>query len=240
MTHNYILKGMLVVVLLFTTSVSLAQDPGDQILEDKCTMCHDKPDPAKLTKEEWVIKVDEMAPNAGLSSAETSKVLDYVSSHAKGAAAVLSMVNEKRLFDEKCSLCHTTNRALIMPMTLDSVREIVSRMQTIAGSWFMSGDWITNDQANEISEYLVHGAPESTRPKRSELKTSDPYEMFLQRCTACHTAEKIFVRLESDREGKTVTKWAEIVNEMQKKAPDWIIKPEAKTITSFLSGLSKK
>ena len=240
MMHICILKRLLVITLMLIASVSLAQDPGDQILEEKCTMCHDKPDPAKLTQEEWVIKVDEMAPNAGLSSAETSTVLDYVSSHAKGAAAVLSMVNEKKLFDEKCSLCHTTDRALIMPMTADSVREIVSRMQAMAASWFMAGGWITNDEAEEISEYLVHGAPESTRPKRSELATSDPYEMFLQRCTACHTAEKIFVLLESDRGGKTVTKWAEVVDEMQEKAPDWIIKSEAKTITSFLSNQSKK
>jgi hypothetical protein len=64
--------------------------------------------------------------------------------------------------------------------------------------------------------------------------------MFLQRCTACHTAEKIFVLLESGREGKTVTKWAEVVDEMQEKAPDWIIKSEGKIITSFLNGLSKK
>lgn len=231
MIYDYILKWVLVMVLMLIAPVSFAADPGDQLLEEKCTLCHDKPDPAKLTKEEWVIKVDEMAPNAGLSSGETSSVLDYVSRHAKGAAAVLSMLNEKKLFDEKCSLCHSTNRALLIPMTPDSVREIVSRMQKIAGSW------ITNDQADEISDYLAHGAPESIRPKRSELETSDPYGLFIQRCTVCHTAEKIFSRLESARKGETVSKWAEIVSGMQEKAPDWITKPEAQKITGFLKGL---
>lgn len=224
-------KWMIAFVLILLAPVSFSANNAKQIIEEKCTLCHDMPDPATLTKEEWVIKVDEMAPNAGLSTAESSMVLDYVSSLAKDAASVLSMGNQKQLFDEKCSLCHTTNRALIMPMTPESVHVIVTRMQS------MAGDWITNDQADEISEYLIHGAPESERPTRAEISPSEPYALFLQRCTTCHTAEQIFTRLKRDKKGITAANWPVIINRMQTKAPNWITKKEASNIIHFLKAL---
>jgi len=70
---------------------------------------------------------------------------------------------------------------------------------------------IFDEEAHEISEYLIHGAPESIRPARSELVTEKPYDLFLQRCTACHTAEQIFSRLKTDKKGKTVSGWPDIV-----------------------------
>lgn len=231
MAHNNILKYVQILLLMFITPVSFATDPGDQILEEKCVLCHQKPDPAKLTKAQWVVKIKRMAPAAGLSSDETSKVLDYVSSLAKDAASVLTMVNEKELFDEKCSLCHTTNRALIMPMTAESVNEIIPRMQAMAGSW------ISDNQAHKISEYLIHGAPDSKRPTRKEISTQNPYELFLQRCTACHTAEQVFTRLKSDKKNETVAAWPNIVNRMRQKAPNWITESEAQIITGFLNNL---
>lgn len=224
-------QWMLALTLVLLSPALFSADGAKQIIEEKCTLCHDAPDPVTLTKEEWVIKVDEMAPNAGLSTAETLVVLDYVSSLAKDAASVLSMGNEKKLFDLKCSLCHTTNRALIMPMTPESVNEIVSRMQK------MAGDWITDDQAHEISGYLIHGAPESERPTRAEISPSEPYALFLQRCTACHTAEQVFTRLKHDKEGTTVANWPVIINRMQTKAPNWITKKEAADIIHFLKAL---
>ena len=117
-----------------------------------------------------------------------------------------------------------------MPMTPESVAEIVPRMQA------MASDWITDDQAHEISEYLVNGAPDSQRPRRSELAATD-YDLFLQRCTACHTGEQIFSRLKSDSNGTTVSSWADIVNRMQQKAPAWITRSEAENIVKFLNGL---
>lgn len=217
-------------IFVFMPTVVFSADRGEQIINERCVLCHVAPDPEKLTKEEWVIKLKEMAPNAGLSSSETAEVMDYVSKLARSAASVLSMKTEKKLFDEKCSLCHTTSRALIMPMTPESVAEIVPRMQA------MAGDWITDDQAHEISEYLVHGAPDSKRPRRSELAATD-YDLFLQRCTACHTAEQIFSRLKSDKNATTVSSWKDIVSKMQQKAPNWIVRSEAEKIVKFLNGL---
>ena len=231
MPYFYLNKWILVFAFTFVSPILFAADQGQKIINERCVLCHLAPDPAKLTKEEWVLKIEEMAPNAGLSSDEQSEVLDYVSSLAKGAASVLSMKGEKKLFDEKCSLCHTTNRALLMPMTPESVREIVPRMQAIAGNW------ITDEEAHEISEYLIHGAPESIRPARSELAAVEPYDLFLQRCTACHTAEQIFNRLKTDKRGKTVSGWPGIVKRMQQKAPNWITNAEADNIVSFLNGL---
>lgn len=216
-------------LLLFITPNALAENSAEQIMEEKCALCHEVPKVEKLSREQWVIKVDEMAPSAGLSSSEKSIVKDYVNSYVKGAASVLSMKNEKKLFDDKCGLCHTTERALIMPMTAESVVEIVTRMQA------MSEGWISDGEAHEILEYLNHGAPDSKRPTRNQMQIEDPYQLFLQRCTACHNAERVFSLLESDKKkGTPVADWPEIVNRMQQKAPNWLTKQESVMIIDFL------
>ncbi len=227
-TANLIVVGFLLGIIQ-ASGVSAAQS-GKEILENRCIMCHDLPDPDQLSKEEWVLQLETMGDLAGLSGSEKGKVLDYVTSHEKKAVTIVSMAQERKLFETKCSLCHTTNRVLLMPLTPDSRQHIVKRMQKRAPNW------ISEDDVHEIMEYLNHGAPESEKPEHKPV-TGGPAVVFRERCTACHTAERVYLALRKSNEQGTAMVWGHIVNRMREKAPEWITEREAKQILEYLSSI---
>ncbi|MEN8108629.1 MAG: hypothetical protein ABFS22_11560 [Pseudomonadota bacterium] len=212
-------------------NVLAAEPQGKKIMEDKCTLCHDLPEPGKLSKEQWVVTLKEMAANAGLSKREKKVVLDYVTSHEKKALIAVSMAKERELFEQKCSLCHTTARVFLMPLTSKSRRHIVLRMQKRAP------DFITSNEAHQILEYLNAGAPGADKPPARAPADGSPAAIFRNRCTVCHTAERVYLELqESDKKGATVV-WGHVIKRMREKVPDWITEKEAKQILQYLSSL---
>lgn len=234
-TRSRISRHMLLLVVTMAAlqpAVSSAESPGKQILQQRCALCHAAPDPKSLTSEEWVVTLKSMAPNAGLDSEETANVLDFVSRHAKQAEVIVSMAKERKLFEDKCSECHTTARVFLEPLTSESRRHIVMRMQQYAPNRISVHD------AHEILEFLNHGAPEARRPPpREPITDGGPAATFRERCTACHTAERVFLLLKEGKNNGTAPPWLHIVNRMQNKAPDWISKAEARDILEYLQTL---
>ncbi|TCK17167.1 quinohemoprotein amine dehydrogenase alpha subunit-like protein [Thiogranum longum] len=215
---------------------ALAAQDGEKIYEDRCGMCHELPDPDKPPPEgkgHWKERLDLMAPNAGLSGKEKAAVLEFLQNHEKGASSMVSFAQEQQVFEKKCSLCHTIDRVFRIPLTDESRAHIVKRMQERAQ------DWITNDEAHEILEYLgkVGNKAPGEIPRAgpaSENEAGDgPAALFRHRCSACHTLERVYLKLEED----PATAWMHIVSRMQKKSPDWLTSKEAQKIAEYLKTL---
>ncbi|MEE8429518.1 MAG: photosystem P840 reaction-center cytochrome c-551 [Gammaproteobacteria bacterium] len=224
-----IVAWLLLCSLPFTTG---AKQSGEQLLEKRCTLCHDKPEPGKFTQDEWVRQIKDMAPNAGLNKAEIETVLQFVTSHAKQASTVVSMAKERRLFEGKCSQCHTTNRVFLESLTPKSRRHIVLRMQGRAQGW------ISPQEAGQILDFLNKGAPGAKKPPKRRSVNGGAEQVFQERCTACHTMERVFSKMQLNDGKNSVGNWTHIVNRMQQKAPDWITKKEAEQILRYLQTLN--
>ncbi len=217
-------------LILLEVGCTRAGEPGEKIMASRCIQCHDLPDPSMLTDEQWVVVLETMAANAELSSKEKSAVLDYLTSHEKMAVVVASMVSEKQLLESRCSHCHTTDRVLMMDLTHESSSHIVMRMQERAP------DLISDSDVRAIVEYLDRGAPESGRREHNPVN-GGPAEVFRERCTACHTAERVYLALQEGEKKGTAVVWAHIVNRMRKKAPQWITDGESQQILQYLDKL---
>lgn len=224
--------GLLAAVLLAWVPASgWAAKTGEEVFKANCGRCHSLPDPQKLTSEEWVVRLEMMAPMARLGKEEKTKVLGFLQEHSKKAAQVVSMARERKVFEEKCSLCHTPDRIFLEPLTPESRRHIVLRMRERAPE-----GWITEEDAHEILEYLAHGAPEAKKPQRKEVKGKAP-EVFRERCSGCHTLERVYLELEESKEKGKAAPWMHIVKRMREKAPEWISADEAEQIVKYLQTL---
>lgn len=207
---------------------------GAKIFEKRCSQCHDLPNPDKPPPEGWVKRLDLMAPMAGLSKEEKAEVLSYLLSHSKTAEQALSVAQERKVFEQKCSLCHSTARIFAEKLTPESRRHIVLRMKERAP------DWISPKDAEVILDFLRKAkkpvvAMPKVGPKRVETAGLPPQEVFRTRCSACHTLERVYLKLEEA--GPKADVWAHIVSRMRKKNPEWISKQEAEKILGYLQSL---
>ncbi len=215
-------------LIVFGPAVMQAEASGEKVFKKRCSQCHALPSPEKLTSEEWVLRLNSMAPMAGLRKKQKIEVLDYLQSHSKKASTLVSMSREKQLFEKRCTLCHTTNRVFLMPLTKESRRHIVLRMQARVP------DWITPQEAQDILTYLDKGAPGTSKPKK-KIVTGGPQEIFRQRCSACHKLDRIFYEFEEHR--FKAGGWMHLVKRMREKAPNWMTEKEAKQIAKYLDTL---
>ncbi len=172
-----------------------------------------------------------MAPMAGLNKKQKAEVLAFLQSHSQKAESVVSAAQEKKLFEDKCSLCHTSQRVFLNPLTPESRQHIVHRMQE------RSLGWISPKEAERILAYLDQGAPGIKKPKRKKIN-GGAAATFRERCTGCHSLERIYLELEEHKKlaGKSAA-WMHIVKRMREKAPDWIDSREAEKIVSYLQKL---
>lgn len=205
-----------------------ATESGEKEFRKRCGQCHELPDPGKLTAGEWVQRLNTMAPLAGLKKKQKSDVLAYLQDHSRKAGTTASMSREKQLFEKKCTLCHSTNRVFLMPLTSESRRHIVQRMQKRAPNR------ISLEEAQAILDYLEKGAPGTKKPER-KVVTGRPQDIFRERCSACHTLERIENALTQDR--FKASGWMHIVQRMREKAPEWMTSEEAGQIAKYLNSL---
>lgn len=222
---------ILAVGLVLAPLAAGAADPaaitGEKVFKSQCGQCHALPDPEKLTAEQWVLRIEEMAPMAGLKSGEKTEVLGFLQGHSRKVVKIMSMAEEKRLFEQKCGLCHTPDRVFLEPLSGESLRHVVLRMRERAPGW------ISAEELQEIMEYLSHGAPESKRPEKKPVAGSEA--LFRDRCSTCHTLERVYLELE-EAKGKAPP-WLHVVKRMQEKAPQWITPGEAGEIVKYLQTL---
>lgn len=211
-------------LILASPPPGFAQDAGEKLYKERCSMCHALPKPGEKTEKEWPKIMDQMAATAQLGAKEKEAVLKYLVEHARHEAVEVRLVAEKKLFEEKCSLCHSIDRVYVVKLTPEAMDHVVKRMRLRAP------DWITPEQARKILEYMK--ADPHERRKRQEVK-GGPDVIFRDRCSACHDLERVF--LEAEKPG--AKDWMHIVKEMQEKAPDWLTKEEAERIVGYLKQL---
>ena len=162
-----------------------------------------------------------------LKPEEQAEVLSFFQHHGQEASRLIAMARERRVFVEKCGLCHNPNRVFLQPFEGPALRETIKRMQARAP------DLISDEDINTVISYVESGAEGNILVEREE-STGSPATVFRVRCSSCHTLERSFLKLE--REGDRV-QWAPTVRRMQARAPQWISDHEAETIIAYLEGL---
>lgn len=230
MRHQWLWAGLIFGVLSYALlpAAGWAEESGEKTFKKRCSKCHELPDPAKLTSEEWAKQMEMMAPFAGVKGKKKAEVLDFLQAHSKKATQIASMAEERKLFVKKCSLCHTAQRVFLEPLTPKSRRHIVLRMQERAP------DWISQKEAERILAYLDQGAPGGKKPVKKKVN-GGAGAVFRERCTACHSLERVYLKL--DKKESTGSAWMHIVKRMREKTPGWISKKEAEQIAQYLKSL---
>ncbi len=210
------------------SSVAQEAATGEQSFETRCGQCHAQGDPTSAAAADWFAKLNAKGSLADLTPQEQSDAVSFVQHHDRQVTEMVAMAEERRLFEEKCNLCHSADRIFLEPLTDESRRHIVLRMQKRAP------DWLSRDEADAILAYLDQGAPGAAQPDKAVVEVQ-PAAVFRDRCSRCHALERVYLYLEqSGREGAA---WVHIVNRMQSKAPDWITEAEAMKILGYLEAL---
>jgi mono/diheme cytochrome c family protein len=221
--HNFRLSKYIVFILLMLFAFTAFANPaGKEVFEQRCQRCHDLPDPGKAPEMGWEKRLKLMAKLAKLSPDQKTDVLGYLQSHSKSAEKTISLADERRLFEQKCSLCHTVDRVFLEPMTDETRQHIVKRMRE------KNQQWISDEESRQILDYLSK-APKVTREKKAQ---GDAEKIFLERCSACHTLERVYSKMKNNE-----TSWLHVVQRMQKKAPEWLSKEDAGLVVEYLRTL---
>ncbi len=138
--------GMCIVAGLMFVGVSpvwpAALDDGKIIFEERYSGCHDLPDPNTPPPEGWEKQLDLMAILARIQTDEKASVLTYLMSHAKQSVRTAALQEDEALFEQKCSRCHTLERIFLEPLTDESRRHVVARMQERSGISWLSDEYV--------------------------------------------------------------------------------------------------
>ena len=191
----------------------------------RCGQCHQQQDPVKLVPRQWLDKLKSMGTVEQLSSEQQQELLSFFRHHGRRSTEIVAMSTERKLFERKCSLCHNANRVFLEPWDDQRLREIVGRMRRRAP------DWLSRNDSETIIAYLLQGAP-GTKKISPKVISGSPAQVFQQRCSACHSLERVYLKLERDREQQPP--WKYLVQRMRAKAPDWITEQEADKIVEYL------
>lgn len=129
----------------------------------------------------------------------------------------------KHQYEEKCSKCHTLERVFADLKTAKEWRICVARMMR------KSPLWITPDESDHIADEII-GTKKATIlpfPERDKYKSSEL--LFIDRCTKCHSLNRIL------SENKTEKEWKETVERMKDNAPDLFNDNDIQVIVDFLT-----
>ena len=231
-THRRLagLSYLAALTLLLSAAPSLSQQSAAAepiTFETRCGQCHQLDQAERLVPAEWVARVSKMGSVVDLRPEEQAEVLSFFQHHGQEASRLIGMARERRVFIEKCSLCHNPNRIFLQPFEGQALRETVKRMQLRAP------DIISDEDVDTVISYIESGAGNNLLAERVEA-TGSPASVFRLRCASCHTLERSFLKLE--REGDRV-QWIPTVRRMQARAPQWISDQDAETIIAYLNGL---
>lgn len=217
-------------ILAAHSTVWAATADGQSLFEKRCAACHKLPDLSQPPPIGWAEQLELMAPLARLKENQKQEVLDYLLSHSQQAAMDASLDENRLLFEEKCSRCHTVDRVLISPLRGESLRHVVNRMQGRSGT-----DWLSDREVEQVLAYLSEASREAV-PFASLSSDSTPSEIFAARCSACHTLERIFLKLGEDTNAADF--WSHTVSRMRGKAPQWLSEAEAGEILEYLRSIN--
>ena len=217
------------VLIVFSTAWS-AEPSGQKLFEKRCVACHKLPDPGHPPPVGWEQQLKFMAPLARLEATQKQDVLQYLQSHSRDAAKGASLDEDRLLFEEKCSRCHTLDRILLSPLDGEDLQHVVNRMQSRSGT-----DWLSDLEVERVLVYLSE-APRETMPSVALDDGSTPEQVFAVRCSACHSLERIFSSL--SKSADTAEFWSHTISRMRGKAPQWMPESEARQILEYLQSIS--
>lgn len=218
-----------VLLLVFSVASTAATD-GQDLFEKRCAACHLLPDPEQPPAVGWEKQVKKMGSLARLKKGEKEEVVAYLLSHTRDAAMDASLDEDRILFEEKCSRCHTLDRIFLEPLQGEDLQHVVSRMQSRSGT-----DWLSNEEVERVLAYLT-SAPREATPATELDGDATPEQIFSVRCSACHSLERIFSKLGEDADAKDF--WSHTVSRMRGKAPQWMPESEASQILDYLQSIN--
>ena len=225
---SIVISGVIAAMLLLANSIawSAAQE-GKSLFEKRCIACHKLPNPGEPPPDGWEQRLEAMAPLACLKDGQKKDILEYLLSHTQQTTQAAALNEDKFLFEEKCSRCHTLDRIFLEPLTAESRRHVVARMQKRSGT-----SWLSDEDVERILNYLDDNVTEA---KSEKLLASDATaeEIFRVRCSACHSLERAYAQLGKGEETQNFA-WAHIVSRMRGKAPQWMTEEEAAEIIKYL------
>ncbi|MCF6147903.1 MAG: hypothetical protein E3K37_04510 [Candidatus Kuenenia sp.] len=179
------------------------------LVDEKCSKCHTikRVFIHARTEEEWRSVIRKMMDKVPewIKEDDAKQIFHEIVTHWQ--ERVQNMVAEKKdyddnrlLFIDRCTMCHTVNRILKHNKSPDEWRETVERMRLEAGD-----EYITNEDADRIATFLS---------KRSEMLKEDvASELFVTKCLVCHPpGEKILLEQHNRKE------WEDIVRDRQQYA----------------------
>ncbi|TVM00655.1 MAG: hypothetical protein CV087_12730 [Candidatus Brocadia sp. WS118] len=126
------------------------------------------------------------------------------------------------LYEEKCSKCHTLERIFAEPKTEGEWRICVARMMA------KSPSWITTKEGDQIVDEIVHGRKDTIVAASQIKKYDDVHVLFIDRCTRCHTMNRIL------RQNKTREEWQETILRMRENAPELFLDEDLPVLTEYL------
>jgi cytochrome c2 len=213
----------LALALLACATIRAEETVPQLDLDRRCGQCHDVT--GTLTTDHWLQRLQELGPIEKLSPEQQKEALGLLRHHGWEINQIVQMAAERHLFEEKCSLCHSADRAFIRQLTPQERRATLERMRARAP------DWITEAQLQAILAFLERGAPGVPKPEH-RIVSASPADTFRIRCSACHTLERAYLHTEAYRENAG---WGALVERMRLKAPEWISAAEAALITDYLN-----
>lgn len=131
------------------------------------------------------------------------------------------------LYEEKCSKCHTLERVFAEPKTEDEWRICVARMTA------KSPLWITDKEGERIVDEIVHGRKDTIVAISQIKKYDDVHVLFVDRCTRCHTINRIL------KQNKTREEWQETILRMRENAPELFLDEDLPILTEYLTERGK-
>jgi cytochrome c2 len=128
------------------------------LFEDKCSLCHsiDRPLFALKSLEKWPKIVEQMRNKSleWITEEEAQTITNYLVENIKARKSGLHVRNEisdeQALFEVKCSRCHVLDRPLkVEDFDTEDWAGTVYRMRSKVP------DWISEEEANTIINYLI-------------------------------------------------------------------------------------
>lgn len=215
-------------LIAFSTAWS-AGKTGQELFEKRCVACHKLPDPALPPAVGWEQQLEAMGALGRLKKGQKEEVLAYLLSHTRAAAMNASLDEDRVLFEEKCSRCHSLDRIFLEPLQGEALQHVVSRMQSKSGT-----DWLSNEEVERVLAYLT-SAPREATPAVELAGNATPEQIFAVRCSGCHSLERIFSKLGESAD--TTDFWSHTVSRMRGKAPQWMPESEADQILEYLQSI---
>ncbi|MHC4182651.1 MAG: hypothetical protein ACYSWS_05690 [Planctomycetota bacterium] len=127
------------------------------------------------------------------------------------------------LYEPKCSKCHPLDRIFTDPKTEGEWRICVTRMIQ------KSPAWITPEEGEQIIAEITGHKKGVIGSFPKKKKYADARLLFIDRCTVCHSVNRILLA------NRTGEEWKETVTRMRDNAPEMFLDEDLPIIIEYLT-----